>query len=293
MKIAVSCEMDHLGKPQMTRSVCNMDYIEYTIAAGYNPFIVCVGMNVEDIADSMDGLLLTGGKDISPLLYGEDLGWNGAQKCNITRDVFERDLYEAFIRQGKPVFGICRGFQLIVLFTAGEFIKMSQDINTLKTVTLLHQQSSAEIVGDNPVHLIECRGVLKKLVGETLSVNSFHHQGFVLANKTQDTSWIRQCEDIFCWARSREVALILEAFGIFVTNDNGHEVKVSGVQYHPERLMRRETDRDNHLKLFQYTMGTLECEYEHIAPAITHGTTPTHATTLGMSKYPKQHTSRR
>jgi gamma-glutamyl-gamma-aminobutyrate hydrolase PuuD len=258
-----------------------MDYIEFVRIAGYMPFMVCVGMDVDEIANSMDGLLLTGGKDISPYMYGEDLGWNGATKCNLRRDLFERDLYDAFVARGKPVFGICRGFQLIVIFAAGDKLPMSQDINKLKTVTQLHQQSSAEITGDNPVHSIECRGVLRKLIGnELLGVNSFHHQGFVLAGKTTDSSWLRQNEDIFCWARSRDTALILEAFGMFVEDEDGNDVKVAGVQYHPERMMRREEDREHHLKLFQYTMGTLECEWAASPPQIT-GTTVTHHRSAG------------
>lgn len=280
LKIAISCEMEYMGKPQMERSFCNMDYVNYVREAGYSPFIVCVGMDVDEIADSMDGLLLSGGKDVSPLLYGEDLGWNGAKKCNIVRDVFERDLYRAFIQRGKPVFGICRGFQLLTIFTAGKHLTMDQDINKLKTVTQMHQQSEVEIAGDNPVHVIECRGVLEKLVGKQLQVNSFHHQGFVMNNKTTGGAWIRQCEEVFCWARSRETAFILEAFGIFVTNDDGDEIKVAGVQYHPERMMRREQDKEKHLKLFQYTMGTLECEWAPSPP-----TMPTTATTRFTTRH--------
>ena len=262
MKIAISCEMDYMGNPQMQRSVCNMDYVEFVIEAGYSPFITCVGMDIAAIVENMDGLLLSGGKDISPLLYEEDLGWNGARKTNIVRDMFERDLYDAFIEAGKPVFGICRGFQLIVLFTAGKQIKMEQDINKLQTVTQHHQQGDVEIVGSDPVHKVECRGVLEKLVGTTLAVNSFHHQGFVMAAKTTDGAWIRQCEDVFCWARSREKAFILEAFGILV-----NDIRVAGVQWHPERMMRGH-EAEKHLKLFQYTMGTLECDWTPCPPVV-------------------------
>ena len=116
--------------------------------------------------------------------------------------------------------------------------------------------------------MIECRGVLRKMVGEFLPVNSFHHQGFVMSGKTTDMSWIRQCEDIFAWARSRDNAYLLEAFGMSVYNDDEEEVRVAGVQYHPERMMRREKNRESHLKLFQYTMGTLECDWTPEIPTI-------------------------
>lgn len=261
MKIAVTTEMEYMSNPQAQRVLCNKDYVEYVKYAGYSPYVVCEGMDVEEVASQMDGLLLTGGKDINPILVGKDLEWNGATKCNLTRDLFEKDLYDAFLNKGKPIFGICRGFQLVVLFVASERFALEQDVNKHKAVTLMHQQGEVDIPGDNPVHIIECRGIMQKLCGEQLQVNSFHHQGFFASGKTYDGAWLRQNEDIFCWARSREQAYILEAFGINIHNQNGDEVRVCGVQYHPERMMRREQGRDKHLALFQYTMGTLECEY--------------------------------
>jgi len=263
MKIAVSCEMDYMANAQMKRSICNADYVDFVKLSGYSPYIVCEGMDIKSIANDMDGLLLTGGKDLSPLIYGQDLGWNGARKCNLIRDLYERDLYEAFLAESKPIFGICRGFQLIGVLVSNELKKaFEQDINRLKTVHQNHQQGEVDISGDNPTHVIECRGVLKTLVdSEILTVNSFHHQGFDMEHDTDAHSWIRQCEDIFAWARSRDKAKILEAFGIIIDG-----VKVAGVQYHPERMMRREKDRNKHMALFQYTMGTLECEWEPIIP---------------------------
>jgi gamma-glutamyl-gamma-aminobutyrate hydrolase PuuD len=260
--------MDFMGNAQRRRSICNQDYVDFVKYAGCAPYIVCEGMDIEAVADDMDGLLLSGGKDISPLMYGEDLGWNGATKCNIVRDIFERDLYNAFIKRDKPVFGICRGFQLITLLCTKELRgKFEQNINKthLKSVTQMHQQGEVDIPGETPVHLIECRGVLEKLVGKVLPVNSFHHQGFILAHSTSNMNgWIHQCEDIFAWARSREPARILEAFGM-----NVNETRVAGVQYHPERMLRRKKDRKKHVALFQYTMDMLDCDWEPSPPTTT------------------------
>jgi gamma-glutamyl-gamma-aminobutyrate hydrolase PuuD len=223
----------------------------------------------------MDGLLLTGGKDINPIIMGIDLEWNGARKCNLTRDLFERDLMNAFLAQNKPVFGICRGFQLITALIAPKEagFSMQQDINKHKDVTLMHQQGEVDIPGDNPVHIIETRGVMKHLCGEFFPVNSFHHQGFFMnTGKTMDEAWIRQSEDVLWWARSRETAKILEAFGMLK-----NEVKIGGVQYHPERMMTR-ANREKHLALFQYTMGTLEFDFVPEIPPLptyrTHSHTP-------------------
>lgn len=263
MKIAVSTEMEYMSNPQAQRVLCNMDYIEYVKFAGYSPYVVCEGMGPIAVAAEMDGLLLTGGKDINPIIAGVDLEWNGARKCNLTRDLFERDLMNAFIAAKKPVFGICRGFQIIVLMLCGDKFQMQQDINKHKNVTLMHQQGEVDIPGDNPVHIIETRGIMKKLCGEFFPVNSFHHQGFFMdGGKTYDEAWIRQSEDVLWWARSRETAKILESFGMEYQG-----VKVGGVQYHPERMMTRK-DKEKHLALFQYTMGTLECEFTPEIPPL-------------------------
>ena len=261
MRIAISTEMDYMSNPQSQRSICNSDYIEFVLAGGYSPYVVCVGMDVEAIAEDMDGLLLSGGKDLNPTLWGGDLEWNGAKKCNIVRDCFERELYDAFIKNGKPVFGICRGFQLIVILSSGDKFSLEQDINKLKDIKLMHQQGDIEITGDNPVHTIECRGVMKELIGDNLAVNSFHHQGFMMMNNTHDAAWIRQSEQILWWARSREPAFLLEAFGRKVCSLNGVVTIVGGVQYHPERMLRRDVDREKHLALFKYTMNNVVTDY--------------------------------
>lgn len=284
MKIAVSTEMDYLGNPQRTRILVNQDYIQYVLAAGYSPFIVGVGMDVDAIADAMDGLLLTGGKDLHPLIYGQDVAkWGGSNACNLTRDTFEMDLYHAFVARAKPVFGICRGFQLVVILSAEGSIAMRQDIGS-KEVNRMHNQGAADILGDNPVHEIITRGVLREMVGEKMNVNSFHHQGFLMKGETMpDSGFVHQDERVFAWARSEDKALVLEAFGMMSYNAAGQGARVAGVQWHPERMMRGDENQENHLALFQYTMGTRECEWERTPPT----TRPVENTPLAPMQQPQ------
>jgi gamma-glutamyl-gamma-aminobutyrate hydrolase PuuD len=258
MKIAVTSEMEYLGKPQMQRHFVNEDYLEYVRAADMSPFAVATGMNVNAVADDMDGLLLTGGKDIHPLLYNEDLEAYGAQKCNLTRDLFEKNLYRAFLSRAKPIFGICRGFQLIGIL-AGD-LSLIQDINKYKEVTVTHNQNGPEIMGDNPVHIMVNRGLIRALIGrEILPVNSFHHQGFMMMGKVGPNAWLKQSDNVLGWSRSNDKAKVLEALLLQLPSQeqNGEsDTFVGGVQYHPERMMRRNNaDRARHLKLFRYVMG--------------------------------------
>ena len=89
----------------------NAAYPDYISDAGYNPMLVNPGNNVKLIAELLDGLVLPGGIDIDPIPYGEN-NW-GSYYCNPKKDKFERELMWAFMTAGKPIFGICRGFQLI------------------------------------------------------------------------------------------------------------------------------------------------------------------------------------
>jgi putative glutamine amidotransferase len=72
---------------------------------------------------AMDGLLLAGGADIDPALYGE--GMDGAADIDHDRDEMEQAAWREAERRSLPVFGICRGFQAINVFAGG---KLLQDV---------------------------------------------------------------------------------------------------------------------------------------------------------------------
>ncbi|MGE5129861.1 MAG: gamma-glutamyl-gamma-aminobutyrate hydrolase family protein, partial [Sphingomonadaceae bacterium] len=83
-------------------------------------------IRVADYARALDGLVLQGGADVSPLTYGEepqDAAWTGDR----LRDVYEIELLHEFVEAGKPVLGICRGAQLINVAFGGT---LYQDIGT-------------------------------------------------------------------------------------------------------------------------------------------------------------------
>jgi putative glutamine amidotransferase len=83
-------------------------------------------LRVKHYVDALDGLLLQGGADVSPKSYGEtplNPMWTGDE----VRDQYEIELFHEFVTQGKPVFGICRGHQLINVALGGS---LYQDIAT-------------------------------------------------------------------------------------------------------------------------------------------------------------------
>ena len=72
----------------------------------------------------------------------------------------------------KPIFGICRGIQLINVFFGGTLI---QDINSQKNTNILHSQTAAIDVATHKIK-IKKDSIIYNIFGKTAEVNSFHHQ---------------------------------------------------------------------------------------------------------------------
>lgn len=91
-------------------------------------------VRVRDYVRALDGLVLQGGADVSPISYGEQPihhDWAGDR----LRDLYELDLMWEFIIQKKPVLGICRGAQLINVAMGGT---LWQDIPTQYPNAITH-----------------------------------------------------------------------------------------------------------------------------------------------------------
>ena len=139
------------------------NYGDAVYQAGGQP-VLALGMD-EELADRADGLFLTGGVDIEPGLYGERRQeWCG--QADPVRDREELKLFSLFMERRKPVFGVCRGLQLI---------------NTALGGTLWQDQKQERGIDgheDGKVHQVclEKDSVLNRLFGEEILVNSYHHQ---------------------------------------------------------------------------------------------------------------------
>lgn len=112
---------------------------------------------------SFDGLLLPGGGDLDPALYGQETRGSNAPDSELDR--LQLDALAAFVRAKKPVFGICRGLQVINVFFGGTLF---QD---------LPQGYHQQIGRDQAHETIAAPGsFLAALYGRRFSVNSAHHQ---------------------------------------------------------------------------------------------------------------------
>lgn len=123
--------------------------------------------------DSVDGILFSGGGDINPLLLGEEpLPQLGG--VNPIRDAHELLLTRLAYDRGIPMFGICRGLQVIVAALGGT---LHQDIKTCMTEInpIKHSQEMPRYVASHTVTALE-ESIIGKTLGKKIAVNSFHHQ---------------------------------------------------------------------------------------------------------------------
>ena len=131
-------------------------------------------VHFDDYAQWLDGLVLHGGADVWPGSYGEtplQEHWSGDR----IRDDYEKELVKAFVAAGKPVFGVCRGLQLINVAFGGTLL---QDIPTQRPDALVHRDAT---VYDQNFHALEIvpESRLETLLAgvKSYKINSIHHQG--------------------------------------------------------------------------------------------------------------------
>ena len=164
-----------------------------------------------DYLDRIDALPLTGGDDPDPELFGEE-PHPDIDLVDGRRDRFEIALVHGAVERGMPVFGICRGAQLMNIALGGDIY---QDIAAQTDSSLQHTQKRLD---DGPWHEVDLgEGTrLRELLGEgSVRVNSFHHQ-----------ACRKPGEGLTVCARSRD--------GLPEALEKPGHAFFLGVQWHPE-----------------------------------------------------------
>ena len=119
-----------------------------------------------------DGFCFTGGGDIHPNYYGEQVK-DACGKITDLRDTLELSLFRAALKTQKPILGICRGAQLVNVALGGT---LYQDIPSEYETQLAHNQSEPKMEYSHSVSVV-AGTPLAELVGEgEMRANSFHHQ---------------------------------------------------------------------------------------------------------------------
>lgn len=124
---------------------------------------------VERVLDGIDGLILTGGKDVDAALYGERAHpENDAPRPD--RDAWEIALVRAALARDLPVLGICRGLQVLNVALGGTLVQHLPDV-----IGSTRYSYGNATFADNPV-LTEPGTRIGGMLGPSLIVKSYHHQ---------------------------------------------------------------------------------------------------------------------
>ena len=191
-------------------------YYISVVKAGGTPVVIPPHKDKESILsllDTLDGLVLSGGGDINPLLLGEE---PLPQLHSVCPERDETELFlarEAFHRQ-IPTLGICRGIQVMAAVLGG---KVYQDIYVQgEGAKLKHSQDMPRYTASHTVNIKE-GSTLQSIVGnkQTLAVNSFHHQA--VSDPGQHLKVSAQSPD-----------------GIIEAVESNEDKALLGVQWHPE-----------------------------------------------------------
>ncbi len=199
-----------------TLSYLENDMARYLTKSGVMPILIpdVADHLLKEIVKEMDGFVFQGGTDLAPASYGEQpIGqWLGDPK----RDAYELRLMELAFRTNKPIFGICRGMQLMNVYFGGT---LYQDTKTQRPEVLVHRDAAQY---DQIFH--EVRFVKGKLLDKIYpgiqnpQVNSVHHQSIKDLGKQLEIT----AESTFDG--------VIEA----ISYTKAPEGWISGVQWHPE-----------------------------------------------------------
>lgn len=190
--IGITGTLKEDGEPQGTRPLgwyvrADLDYVEGVAQAGGVPLVLPPVSGYEGtMIETIDGLLLSGGSDLNPDYYGEE----PLPELGVVipeRDEFEMALVEHALKRNIPIFGICRGMQVLNVALGGT---LYQDLPSQFGADIKHRQSTPK---SQPTHEVEVdtpSKVAEVLDDTTVKVNSYHHQAIKdLASGLKACAW--------------------------------------------------------------------------------------------------------
>jgi putative glutamine amidotransferase len=150
------------------------DYVRAVETAGGLPIVLAPGRaeDAPDLLSRIDGLLMTGGADVDPGLYGEE-PHETVTRIIPERDAFEIGLCREILRKDGPLLAICRGHQVLNVATGGTLV---QDIPSQISGAKDHDPDAERWETAHKVRILPGTRLREILGTETIDVNSFHHQ---------------------------------------------------------------------------------------------------------------------
>ncbi|AOT05817.1 gamma-glutamyl-gamma-aminobutyrate hydrolase family protein [Arthrobacter sp. U41] len=174
-------------------------YVEAVVASGATPILLPPLGTDESVLDLMDGLIVVGGPDVDPSLYGEPS--HPTTKPQPLRDSHDSALIRAALDRGLPLFAICRGAQLLNVVLGGNLIQHIPDIHPETDC-----QPALGVYGE-AVFRTTPGSLVHDLLGESAASPCYHHQamdsvpdalrvtarsadGLVQALETTESGWV-------------------------------------------------------------------------------------------------------
>ena len=210
------------------------DYVRAVYLTGGLPLVAVPPMECGDTAEAVAelcsmarGIVLTGGSDVLPGLFGEEphpkLG-----AVNPVRDRFELALARAAMQADLPVLAICRGMQVLNVAAGGGLI---QDIESCVPGAHAHRVTAPRWLPTHSVSVVPGSILWKIFRRDSIMVNSFHHQavhpvapGFEVSARASD--------------------------GVVEAIEKAGSRFMVGVQWHPEALAGKDPEALNVFREF-------------------------------------------
>lgn len=195
------------------------DYVRAVETAGGLPLVLAPGFpgDAAELLDRVDGLVLTGGADVGPQLYGEPTHPTVIQVLP-ARDAFELALTHEALERDLPILAICRGHQVLNVATGGTLI---QDIPSQLEGTVDHDPEGERWHPAHGVRILPGTRLREILGKDDVAVNSFHHQAV---------------KDV---GEGLVVSALSEEDGVVEGLERPASRFVLGVQWHPEAFWDR------------------------------------------------------
>lgn len=185
-----------------------------------------------------DGLLLSGGADFDPSLYGQaphpDLGM-----VEESRDVFELALYKAAKAKGVPILGICRGVQAINIAEGGSLYQHLPAAGE----RIQHQQRNIDGTLFHSISLDDASALKDAFASNTVRTNSYHHQAIDQLGENLKA---------IAWAEDGTIEAVEGTGDSFVL----------GVQWHPEMSFERYPEQIAPFKVFMQAINKIQKKKE-------------------------------
>jgi putative glutamine amidotransferase len=177
-------EQASFGANDTFSAVLPMAYVHAVHTAGGRAVLVTQDDPGVDVLEGLDGIVFTGGADVSPSHYGAEPGELTVSRP--ARDDAELPLLRAALDRDLPTLAICRGMQLMVVAYGG---KLHQHLPDVLGHDKHRPAPGGPKFGSHPVRFAP-GSLAARLLGASTTVNSYHHQGAADIGKLTPTGWV-------------------------------------------------------------------------------------------------------